>query len=103
MKETTINIPAETYGMMQVRKDMGYGSISSQIRTICNTYDGHTLKRERHAETKPHKLKLDSQLEHWQVVALLVETTEAQRDELWKGVQDTYNRLAAESLTLEVK
>jgi hypothetical protein len=33
----------------------------------------------------------------------LVETTEAQRDELWKGVQDTYNRLAAESLTLEVK
>jgi hypothetical protein len=103
MKETTINIPAETYGMMQVRKDMGYGSISSQIRTICNTHDGHTLKRERHAETKPHKLKLDSTLEHWQVVALLVETTEAQRDELWKGVQDTYNRLAAESLTLEVR
>jgi hypothetical protein len=37
MKETTINIPAETYGMMQVRKDMGYGSITATLSNVNDT------------------------------------------------------------------
>ena len=93
----SIHIPVELYGMMQYRKMFRCGTISDQVRLIISEYDGQPLTKGRHAETKSHKISLETDLKHWEVIACLSAYLEPLRAELFASIAGKHAALKKEA------